>query len=79
MPSPNVEMDDIPDLDDKDDDEGMGERPPAEDNQLEEGNRLFTMAVPCEAKFIRATSKMYSQRHRSIGRYGIMQSNSYQV
>jgi hypothetical protein len=64
MPSPNVEMDNIPDfvdLDDEDNDEETQEHTPAPDEQLEEGDRLFAMSVPCEAKFIRATSNI-SQR-----------------
>jgi hypothetical protein len=55
MPSPDVEMDDIPDfvdLDDEDEDEGAQEHTPASDEQLEEGDRLFTTMVPCEAEFI---------------------------
>ena len=55
MPMPDIEMDDILDFMDlynEDDDEEMAERPPVEDDQLEEGDRLFTMAVPCEAEFI---------------------------
>src|ERR1700682_2979769 len=65
MPSPDIEMDDIPDfvmdLDDEDDDEETEGRQPAEDDQLEEGDRLFTMTVPCEAEFICATSNISQQ------------------
>lgn len=42
LPSPNIEMDNIPDfvdLDDKDDDEEMEEWPPVEDNQLKKAKR----------------------------------------
>jgi hypothetical protein len=52
MLSPYIEMNnilDFVDLDDNDNDEEAEEQPPAEDNQLEEGDRLFTMTVPCEA------------------------------
>src|ERR1700682_3928995 len=60
MPLPDIEMDDIPDfvtdLDDEDDDEETEGRPPVEDDQLEEGDRLFATTVPCEAEFILATS-----------------------
>ena len=62
MPSPDIEMDDVPDfvmdLDDEDDYEEAGEHPSKEGEQFEEGNRLFATAVPCEAEFIQATSNI---------------------
>jgi hypothetical protein len=54
-------MDDIPDLapdpDDEDEDEDDEELYVGED-QLEEGDRLFTTTIPCEGEFIRAASNI---------------------
>lgn len=64
MPSPDVDMEDIPDLSmdpDDEDDEDEDEKPYVGEDQLEEGDRLFTTTIPCEAEFIRATSNV-SQR-----------------
>jgi hypothetical protein len=62
MPSPDVDMEDIPDLsmdpDDKDDEDEEDEEPYMGEDQLKEGDRLFTTTIPCEAKFIRATSNV---------------------
>jgi Retroviral aspartyl protease len=54
MPEPDVEMEDIPDLGDVSDDEEEEEEPGAGEDAMEEGNRLFTTTIPCEAEFIRA-------------------------
>jgi hypothetical protein len=62
MPSPDVEMDEIPDLatdpDDEEDERDTEEAPYAGDDQLEEGDRLFVTMIPCEAEFIQATSNV---------------------
>jgi Retroviral aspartyl protease len=53
MPKPDVEMEDIPDLGDVSDDEEEEEEPYAGEDAMEEGDRLFTATIPCEAEFIR--------------------------
>jgi hypothetical protein len=61
MPSLDVDMEDIPDLSmdpDDEDDEDEDEEPYVGEDQLEEGDRLFTTTIPCEAEFIRATSNV---------------------
>jgi hypothetical protein len=64
-PSPDIEMHDIPDfetdLDEEEDEQTTEEKPYEGDDQLEEGDRLFATMIPCEAKFIWATSNI-SQR-----------------
>jgi hypothetical protein len=50
MPSPDVDMEDIPDLSmdpDDEDDEDEDEKPYVGKDQLEEGDRLFTTTIPC--------------------------------
>jgi hypothetical protein len=61
MPEPDVEMEDIPDLGDVSNDEEEEEKPYAGEDAMEEGDRLFTATIPCEAEFIRASSNI-SQR-----------------
>jgi hypothetical protein len=61
-PSPDIEMDNIPDfetdLEEEEDKQDTEEKPYEGDDQLEEGDRLFTTTIPCEAEFIRATSNI---------------------
>ena len=59
MPSPDVDMGDIPELsDDSDNDE---EEPYTREEALEEGDRIFIATIPCEAEFTCTTSNV-SQR-----------------
>jgi hypothetical protein len=64
-PSPDIEMDDIPDfetdLDEEEDEQDTEEKPYEGDDQLEEGDRLFATTIPCEAEFIRAMSNISQQ------------------
>jgi hypothetical protein len=59
MPSLNVEMDNIPDLvidpDDEEDEWDTEETLYVGDDQLKEGDRLFTTMIPCEVESIWAT------------------------
>jgi hypothetical protein len=61
MPEPDIEMEDIPDLGDVSDDEEEEEEPYTSEDAMEEGDRLFTATIPCEAEFIRVLSNI-SQR-----------------
>ena len=65
MPSPDIDMEDIPDLpglfeDDDDDDDDKGE-PYTDEDSLEDSDRIFVTTIPCEVEFIRAMSNI-SQR-----------------
>lgn len=64
MSTPDVDMEDIPDLtpdsDDEDEDDDEDEPYMGED-QLEEGDRLFTMMIPNKAEFVHATSNISQQ------------------
>jgi hypothetical protein len=61
MPSPDIDMEDIPDLTPDPDEEDEDEEPYTGEDQLEEGDRLFTTTIPCEAEFVCAMSNI-SQR-----------------
>ena len=58
MPSPDLDMKDIPDLAPDSDENGDDEEPVSGDDALEDDDRLFFTAIPCEDKFIRATSNI---------------------
>jgi hypothetical protein len=61
MPSSNIDMEDIPDLVDDCNEEEEDKEPYVGEDILEEGDCLFFTIIPCEAKFIWATSNV-SQR-----------------
>jgi hypothetical protein len=58
MPSPDIDMEDIPDLTDDCDEEEEDKEPYVGEDTLEEGDCLFFATIPCEAEFIRATSNV---------------------
>jgi hypothetical protein len=57
MPSPNIDMEDIPDLTDDCDEEEEDEEPYVGEDTLK-GGHLFSTTIPCEAEFIWATSNV---------------------
>jgi hypothetical protein len=62
MPKPDIEMEDIPDLDDvSDEEEEEEEQPYTGEDVMEEGDQLFTATIPYKAEFIRVLSNI-SQR-----------------
>jgi hypothetical protein len=58
MPSPDIDMEDIPDLTDDCDKEEEDKEPYMGEGTLEEGDYLFFTMIPCEAEFIWATSNV---------------------
>ena len=52
MPSPDIDMEDIPELSEDE------EEPYTGDNMLEEGDQIFMATIPCKAEFIHATSNV---------------------
>jgi hypothetical protein len=61
MPSPDPNMKDIPDLAPDSDKSGDDEEPYSGDDALEDDDHLFFTAIPCEDKFICATSNISQQ------------------
>jgi hypothetical protein len=55
---PDLNMKDIPDLTPDSDESGDDEEPDLGDDTLEDNDQLFFMAIPCEDKFIHATSNI---------------------
>jgi hypothetical protein len=59
MPSPDINMEDIPNLLMDPDEEAKEDKEPyVGKDQLEEGDRLFTTMIPCEAEFVWAMSNV---------------------
>jgi hypothetical protein len=58
MPSPNIDMENIPDLTDDCDEEEEDEEPYVGEDTLKEGDHLFFTTIPCGAEFIWATSNV---------------------
>jgi hypothetical protein len=61
MPSPNLDMKDIPDLAPDSDENSDDEEPCSDQDVLENDDRLFFTVIPCEDKFICATSNTGSE------------------
>ena len=52
MPTPDIAIDDVPDLVLDNDDDDDDDEPSTGDDALEEGDRVFIATIPCEAEFI---------------------------